>query len=68
LNCKDKDRLLLEFNQRVREWSQAVNRLTKQVGVGHGTYMRLLSEINVARVKTNHAKAAYEKHSAEHGC
>ncbi len=66
--CKDKDRLLFEYNRRVQEWSRAVQHLVNQPGAGHGTYMLFLGEVDEARAKTQRAKTAYVSHVEEHAC
>ena len=68
LDCKDKDRLLAEYNGDVQKWSQAVQRLSEQAGAGRVTYMLLLSQVDKARAKTLRAKASYAKHIEDHGC
>jgi hypothetical protein len=68
LSCKDKDRLLFEYNRRVQEWSRAVLRLSEQAGASLGNYTTFLSGVDEARAKTEQAKHAYEKHVGEHGC
>jgi hypothetical protein len=68
LGCKDKDRLLFEYNRRVQEWSQAVQRLSERAGAGHSAYLIFLSNVDEARAKTQLAKAAYAKHVEEHSC
>jgi len=68
LNCKDKDRLLFEYNRRVQEWSRTVQHLANQAGAGHGSYVRFLSEVEEARAKTQRAKDAYTTHVEEHCC
>ena len=68
LDCKDKDRLLFEYNRRVQESSQAAQRLSEQAGASHSGYLILLSRVDEARAKTQRAKAAYATHVEEHGC
>ena len=69
LNCKDKDRLLAEYNQCVQESSRAVQRLRAKAGTGQeGTHSLLLRQAEEARAKTQLAKAVYEKHVEEHDC
>jgi hypothetical protein len=68
LVCKDKDRLLFEYNRRVQEWSQAVQRLSEQAGANHSAYLIFLSKVDEARAKTQLAKAAYAAHVEEHSC
>jgi hypothetical protein len=68
LGCKDKDRLLFEYNRRVQEWSQAVQRLSEQAGASHTGYLIFLSKVDEGRAKTQLAKAAYATHVEEHSC
>jgi hypothetical protein len=68
LNCKDKDRLPAEYNRCVQESSRAVQRLSAKAGTGQGTHSLLLRQVEEARVKTQLAKAVYEKHVEEHDC
>ena len=67
MDCKDKDRLLEEYNRGVTEWSKAVENL-KDAGMGQSRYLELLSLVDEARAKTQRAKAAHAKHVTEHGC
>jgi hypothetical protein len=60
--------MLAEYNYCVQLWSKVVQRLGDQAGVGHGQYLRLLEEVDEARINTQKAKAAYTKHVDEHGC
>jgi hypothetical protein len=68
LDCTDKDRLLGEYDRHAQEWSQAVQRLSDQVGSGHGEYLRLLDRVNETRATTQRARDAYARHIADHGC
>ena len=68
LDCKDKDRLLFEYNRCVQAWSRAVQRLVNQAGSHRGTYLMFLAEINEAQAKAQRAKAVYATHVEEHGC
>jgi|HubBroStandDraft_2_1064218.scaffolds.fasta_scaffold4116553_1 hypothetical protein len=68
LDCKDKDRLLFEYNRCVQEWSRAVQHLANQAGADRGTYIMFLGRIDEARDKTHRAKAVYATHVQEHGC
>ena len=67
MDCKEKDRLLEEYNRGVTEWAQAVENL-KDAGMGQSRYLELLSLVDEARARTHRAKAAQAKHVTEHGC
>jgi hypothetical protein len=64
--CAEKDRLLTDYNQRVNEWSKAVNSLNDHAG---STYFPLMmAVVDEARAEALHVKAEYAAHIAEHGC
>lgn len=66
MDCKEKDRLLEEYDHGVNEWAKAVQNL-KDAGMGQSRYLELLSLVDDARARTQRAEAAQAKHVAEHG-
>jgi hypothetical protein len=67
--CDDRDRLLHEYNSAVLGVSQAVAKLADLAGTSSGSDYQLLSrEKDRAKARLKEARAAYERHIAEHGC
>ena len=67
--CKERDRLLHEYNSAVQEVSQAVGELADLAGTSSADDYALLSrEKDRAKARLKAARSAYERHIAEHGC
>jgi hypothetical protein len=67
--CDEKGRLFSEYNSAVVELSNAVNNLVALAGTSSADDYRVLGlEKDRARARLGKARAAYEKHIAEHRC
>jgi hypothetical protein len=68
--CKERDRLLHEYNSAVLEVSRAVGEWTDLAGTkSDADYYRLLGrEKDWAKALLENARFAYEQHMTEHGC
>ena len=63
--CKERDRLLHEYNSAV----QAVGEYVGLAGTSSASNYELLGrEKDRAKARLKNARSAYERHVAEHGC
>ena len=69
MECKERDRLLHEYNSAVQEVSRAVGELADLAGTSSADDYALLSrEKDRAKARLKQARTAYERHVREHGC
>jgi hypothetical protein len=67
--CKERDRLLHEYNSAVLEVSRAVGEWADLSGISSADDYALLSrEKDRAKARLKTARSAYERHVTEHGC
>lgn len=67
--CKERDRLLHEYNSAIKEVSQAVGELADLAGTSSASdYELLIREKDRAKARLKNARSVYERHIAEHGC
>lgn len=68
-SCEEKARLVKEYNVATAGFSEAVKQLYRKTGTSlKEEYTRLMQISNEARVKSEQARLALEKHIATHGC
>jgi hypothetical protein len=69
VECKERDRLLHEYNSAVRDGSRAVGELADLAGTSSADdYALLAREKDRTKARLKQARSAYERHVAEHGC
>jgi hypothetical protein len=69
VSCKERDRLLHEYNSAVQELSRAVGEVADKAGTSSADDYALLNrEKDRAKARLKTARSAYERHVAEHGC
>jgi hypothetical protein len=67
--CKERDRLLHEYNSAVQEVSRAVGEWADLTGTSSADDYALLNrEKDRAKTRLKNARSADERHVAEHGC
>jgi len=67
--CEEKDRLARAYSFALSDYSRAVALLQKRSGVmSKQDYKDIHNFVERARGQIEHARAALEKHTAEHGC
>jgi hypothetical protein len=67
--CEEKDRLTRASSFAVSDYSRAVAVLQERTGVmSKEDYETINSFVEKARKQVDHARAALEKHTTEHGC
>jgi hypothetical protein len=68
-SCEEKARLATEYNVTTAAFSEAVKQLHQRIGTSpKKEYTRLTQISNEARVQSEQAQLALEKHIAAHGC
>jgi hypothetical protein len=68
-SCEEKARLVKQYNAATAEFSEAVKQLHRRIGTSpKEEYARLERISSQARVKSEQARLALEKHIATHGC
>jgi hypothetical protein len=68
-SCEEKARLVKEYNVATAEFSEAVKQLHQRIGTSpKEEYTRLTQISNEARVQSEQARLALEKHIATHRC
>jgi len=68
-HVKEKDRLLQRYTDSTRVFSEAVAMLSARSGVTERHEYEVLERAVLdARLKSEHARLAYEQHVAEHKC
>ena len=66
--CSEQERLSRDYSRLLRIWSNTVQHaLTTDEGP-EGSYVDAVSRAEEVRVACERARAALEKHRAEHGC
>jgi hypothetical protein len=69
MSCEEKARLVKEYDDATLAFSDAVQELRRKMGTSPKTeYERLERISSQARVKSEQARLALEKHIAAHGC
>jgi hypothetical protein len=69
VKCKERDRLLHEYNSAVLEVSRAVRVWADLAGTSAADdYLLLRREKDRAKVRLQSTRSAYERHVSEHGC
>ena len=69
VGCEEKSRLLQSYNDATREFSDKVSALNARIGVTPKHEYDLLERASEdARLKSEQARIAYERHVADHGC
>ena len=67
--CDEKAKLLKEYDRATAMFSKAVATLNAKMGTSpKAVYDGLRMAADEARMKSEHARLALERHSAEHGC
>jgi hypothetical protein len=67
--CEERSRLLQSYNDATREFSDRVSALNARIGVTPKHEYDLLERASEdARLKSEQARIAYERHVADHGC
>jgi hypothetical protein len=67
--CEERSRLLQAYNDATREFSDRVSALNARIGVTPKHEYDLLERASEdARLKSEQARIAYERHAADHGC
>jgi hypothetical protein len=67
--CEERSRLLQAYNDATREFSERVSALNARIGVTQKHEYELLERAaEDARLKSEQARIAYERHVADHGC
>jgi inorganic triphosphatase YgiF len=68
-SCEEKARLAKEYNVATSAFSEAVKQLHLRIGTSpKEEYTRLTQISNEARMQSEQARLALEKHLAAHGC
>jgi hypothetical protein len=68
-SCKEKARLVKEYNLATAGFSEAVKQLHQRIRTSpKEEYTRLTQISNEARVQSEQVRLALEKHIATHGC
>ena len=69
MNCDEKTRLAMEYEDATTGFSHAVTELRRKIGIStRENYEQLGRRANDARVKSEQARLALEQHIAEHRC
>jgi len=69
MRCEIKFRLISEYETATAVFSEAVTELRRRIGTStKEEYDRLARDANDARVKSEQARLALERHVAEHRC
>jgi hypothetical protein len=69
MECEERDRLLIVYNDAVAEMFRAANNLSERAGRSSlDDYGVLLRERNRARVRANYARSVYDSHITRHVC
>jgi hypothetical protein len=69
LACEEKDRLARSFAIALSDYSRTVALLQERAGVmSKQDYEAIHTFVEKAQIQVDHARAALEKHTAEHGC
>jgi hypothetical protein len=69
VGCEERSRLLQSYNDASREFSDKVSALNARIGVTPKHEYDLLERASEdARLKSEQARIAYERHVADHGC
>jgi hypothetical protein len=67
--CEERSRLLQAYNNATREFSDRVSALNARIGVTPKHEYDLLERAaEDARLRSEQARIAYERHVADHGC
>lgn len=67
--CEERSRLLQAYNHATRAFSDRVSALNARIGVTPKHEYDLLERaLEDARLKSELARIAYERHVADHGC
>ena len=67
--CAEKANLLNEYDTAAAEFSRTVTVLNRRMGVmTHDEYIRILQFSEQARIRSEQARLALERHVSEHGC
>jgi hypothetical protein len=67
--CEERSRLLQAYNDATREFSDRVSALNARIGVTPKHEYDLLERAaEDARLKSEQARIAYERHVTDHGC
>ena len=68
-NCEERNRLLDDYNKAVLNAAYAVSRLSDLAGTREPiAYGALIEETEHAKMRSESARRAYEKHITEHRC
>jgi hypothetical protein len=69
LSCKEKERLVIEYEATVGQFAEAVAELKDKIGtLPKEEYQRLDRAADEHRMKSEQARLALEQHVAAHGC
>ena len=69
MSCKEKDRLVSEYEATTVHFSEAVAELNDKIGtMPKEEYQRLDRAADEHRMKSEQARLALEQHIAAHGC
>jgi len=69
MSCEEKTRLLREYESAAARFSSAVTELNARTPISSAAeYQRMKEAAEEARLKSEHARLALEKHTASHGC
>jgi hypothetical protein len=67
--CDEKDKLLAEYLAAMQLYATAVAELTRRIGISsRHDYLKLHQAAEVARLRSNEARARLESHFAQHHC
>jgi hypothetical protein len=69
MSCEEKSRMAREYEVATSAFSESVKELHRKIGTSlKDEYTRLTQISNEARVQSEQARLALEKHIATHGC
>jgi hypothetical protein len=68
VSCEEKDRLLRKYERATDRWIKAVTAVSKRPDASAAELTEFLLEIDKSRAAALEAKAAFVKHTTEHGC
>jgi DNA-binding Lrp family transcriptional regulator len=67
--CEEKARLLAEYETTTKDFAASITDLQRKIGTSPKTeYDRLQRATDEARLKSEQARLALERHVAAHGC
>jgi hypothetical protein len=69
MSCDEKNRLATQYEASTTKFAEAVTELRKKMGVSaRNIYLQLDRAANEARVQSEQARLALERHIATHDC